>query len=180
MIWATVQIHCNSDPLSHWSQIWSVHDQSHSCTTQQFSNSQRALTRFAQIYLSSDTVSLRVSGPMGRELSSIRCLTSDADCRARLSLVPLTNWLQIRGFHNPSLSPANLLELLTELRKPVRLPIYCQRNAGDVGPISGWGRSPEGGNGNLLQYSCLGSPVNRGAWCAVVCGVAKSQTWLSD
>ena len=35
--------------------------------------------------------------------------------------------------------------------------------------------SPEGGNGNPLQYSCLKNPLDRGAWCATVQGVAKSQ-----
>ena len=36
-------------------------------------------------------------------------------------------------------------------------------SAGDVGLVPGLGRSPEAGNGNLLQYSCLGNPMNRGA-----------------
>ena len=36
------------------------------------------------------------------------------------------------------------------------------------------------GNGNPLQYSCLGNPMGRGAWCTTVHGVTKSQTWLSD
>ena len=36
------------------------------------------------------------------------------------------------------------------------------------------------GNGNPLQYSCLGNPMDRGAWWAVVHGVAESQTLLSD
>ena len=35
------------------------------------------------------------------------------------------------------------------------------------------GRSPGGGNGNLLQYSCLGNPMERGAWQATLHGVAK-------
>ena len=42
------------------------------------------------------------------------------------------------------------------------------------------GRSPEGGNGNLLQNSWLGNPINRGSWQATVHGVAKSQTRLSE
>ena len=50
-------------------------------------------------------------------------------------------------------------------------------NAGDLGLIPGLGRSPGKGKGNLLQYSCLENPVDRGAW---VHGVAKSQTRLSD
>ena len=46
-------------------------------------------------------------------------------------------------------------------------------NAGDVGLILGLDRSPEEGNGNPLQYSCLGNPMDRGAWQATVHGVAK-------
>ena len=46
-------------------------------------------------------------------------------------------------------------------------------NAGDAGPIPGSGRSSGGGNGNPLQYSCLGNPMDRGAWRATVHGVAK-------
>ena len=40
--------------------------------------------------------------------------------------------------------------------------------------------TPEGGNGNLLQYSCLRSPMDRGVWWATGHWVAKSQTQLSD
>ena len=46
-------------------------------------------------------------------------------------------------------------------------------NTGDVGLISGSGRSPGGGNGNPLQYSCLGNLKNRGAWWATVHRVAE-------
>ena len=49
-------------------------------------------------------------------------------------------------------------------------------NAGDVGSIPGSGRSFGGGNGNPLQYSCLESPMDRGAWQATVHVVAKSWT----
>ena len=49
-------------------------------------------------------------------------------------------------------------------------------NAGDVGLIPGLGRSPGGGNGNPLQYSCLGNRLDSGAWWATVHRVAKSQT----
>ena len=52
-------------------------------------------------------------------------------------------------------------------------------NAGDTRDavsIPGWRRSPGGGNGNLLQYSCLENPMDRGAWWATVHGVTKS--WL--
>ena len=46
-------------------------------------------------------------------------------------------------------------------------------NAGDVGSIPGLGRSPGERNGSPLQYSCLGNPMDRGAWRAGVRGVAK-------
>ena len=49
-------------------------------------------------------------------------------------------------------------------------------NAGDLGSIPGLGRSPVDGNGNPLQYSCLGNPVDREAWQATVHGLAKS--WI--
>ena len=47
------------------------------------------------------------------------------------------------------------------------------------GLIPGLGRSPGEGNGYWLQYSCLGNPMDRGAWPAGVHGAPKSQTWLS-
>ena len=53
-------------------------------------------------------------------------------------------------------------------------------NAKDVGSIPGLERSPGGGNGNPLQYSCLENSKSREAWWAAVHRVAKSQTWLSD
>ena len=46
----------------------------------------------------------------------------------------------------------------------------------DTASITGSGRSPGGGHGNPLQYSCLENPMNREAWQATVHGVAKSQT----
>ena len=44
---------------------------------------------------------------------------------------------------------------------------------GDTGSIPGSGRSSGGGNGNPLQYSCLGNPMGRGPWLATVHGMAK-------
>ena len=54
-------------------------------------------------------------------------------------------------------------------------------NPGDLGSIPGWGRSPGGGYGYPLPYSCLENPMDRGAWWAAVHGVEKSQTrlWLT-
>ena len=46
-------------------------------------------------------------------------------------------------------------------------------NAGDTGLIPGSGRSPGEGNGNPLQYSCLGNPMDRGAWRAAVHEIIK-------
>ena len=56
-------------------------------------------------------------------------------------------------------------------------------NVRGMGLIPGLGRFPGEGNGNLVQYSCLGSPMNRGAWWASVrCkkGCKKSQTRHSN
>ena len=53
-------------------------------------------------------------------------------------------------------------------------------NAGDPGSIPGSGRSPGEENGNPLQYSCLGNPMDRGTWWATVHGVIKSWTQLRD
>ena len=54
-------------------------------------------------------------------------------------------------------------------------------NAGDIkdtGSTPGSGRSPGGGHGNPCQYSCLGNPMDRGAWQATVRRVAKSRIGL--
>ena len=55
---------------------------------------------------------------------------------------------------------------------------YNARNVGDAGAVPGWGRSPGGGHGNPLQYSCQEIPMDRGAWRATVYRVAKSRTQL--
>ena len=61
-----------------------------------------------------------------------------------------------------------------------RASLVAAHNVGDLGSVPGLGRSPGGGRGNLLQYSFLENPVDRGAWWATVHGVTKSQTRLSD
>ena len=90
----------------------------------------------------------------------------------------LFNW-QVTG------TIINLFEGLTYLSPSNRLTFIgfptwlsgkesvCQ--AKDVGLTTGSGRSPGKGNGNPLQYSCLGNPMDRGAWWATVHGVTKSQ-----
>ena len=58
-------------------------------------------------------------------------------------------------------------------------PLADAGDSRDAGSIPGLGRSSGVGNGKLLQYPCLENSINRGAWWAIVHGVAKSQTWLS-
>ena len=53
-------------------------------------------------------------------------------------------------------------------------------SAGDPGLIPGLGRSPGGGHGNPLQYSCLENSTDKGAWWATVRGVSKGKTGLRD
>ena len=54
----------------------------------------------------------------------------------------------------------------------------CQ--AGDMGSIPGSGGSPREGNGNPLQYSCLGNPMDRGDWQATVHGVTKESDTMKQ
>ena len=62
----------------------------------------------------------------------------------------------------------------------VKNPPANEGDTKDAGSISGLGKSPGGGNGNLLQYSCLENPMDKGAWQATVHGVVKSWTRLSN
>ena len=65
----------------------------------------------------------------------------------------------------------NLKLLLGYLDSSVSKESTC--NAGDPGSIPGLGRSPGEGNSNSFQYSCLGNPMDRGAWWATVHGIAR-------
>ena len=53
-------------------------------------------------------------------------------------------------------------------------------NARDTDVIPGLGRSLGEGNGNPFQYSCLGNPMDRGAWCATVHGITKDSNFVSS
>ena len=53
-------------------------------------------------------------------------------------------------------------------------------NTGEEGSIPGSGKSPGGGHGSPIQHSCLGNPMDGGAWRAALHGVAKGRTQLSD
>ena len=68
----------------------------------------------------------------------------------------------------------------SQLALMLKNPPASAGDARDTGSIPGLGRSPGGGNGNPLLYSCLGNPMDRGAWWAIVHGVAKSQTWVKQ
>ena len=61
----------------------------------------------------------------------------------------------------------------------VKNPPANAGGARDAGSLSESGRAPGGGSGNPFQYSCLGNPMDRGAWWNTVHGVAESQTQLS-
>ena len=61
----------------------------------------------------------------------------------------------------------------------VKIPPAKAEDAEEVGSIHGPGRSPEGGNGNPLPYSCLEKSMDRRAWWATAHGVAKSRTQSS-
>ena len=72
---------------------------------------------------------------------------------------------------------------LSQLKKKKKNPPLMQEtacNAGNTDSKSGSGRSPTEGKGYPLQYSCLENSMDRGAWCAIVHGVARSRTWLSN
>ena len=67
----------------------------------------------------------------------------------------------------------------SQVTQVVKNPPTNAGDAGDLGLISGTGRSLRGGNGNPFQYSRLENPTDRAAWWATVHGVANSQTRLS-
>ena len=80
-------------------------------------------------------------------------------------------WESVLGRHIPAEGfPAG-----ARVKEPA---CQCRRHKRDAGLIPGSGRSPAGGNGNCLQCSCLGNPMDRGAWPAAVHRVARSQTQL--
>ena len=62
----------------------------------------------------------------------------------------------------------------------VKNPPANAEDTRDMSSIPGWGRYPEVGNGNPLQFSCLENSIDRGAWRATVNGAAKSCIQLND
>ena len=81
---------------------------------------------------------------------------------AQHSAWPLINtFIQVRGFPGGSV---------------IKNQSASAGDSGDPGWIPGSGKSPRGGNGTPLQYSCWENPMDRGAWWATVPGVAESWT----
>ena len=101
------------------------------------------------------------------------------------SQVPLLGWMSVpssqKAHYNPSYRLSSQLKIWN---LKISAQLFSGKesacNAGDLGLISGLGRSPGTGHGNPLQYSCLENPMDRGAWRATVHGVAKSQTRLKQ
>ena len=82
--------------------------------------------------------------------------------------------------HHTHTHPSSQVVLVVKKKKKKKILLA---NAGDIRDevsIPGSGRSPGGGNGNLLQYSSRDSHMARKAWQAIVHRVAKNQTQLSD
>ena len=81
-----------------------------------------------------------------------------------------------------SIKKKHKLRLLNEIMVPRWLNIknHLQYRRHGFNSTPGSGRSPGGGHGNPLQYSCLKNPMDRGAWQATVHGVSKSWTRLSN
>ena len=81
-----------------------------------------------------------------------------------------------------SVPPLRFLYQSTKVASQVALvvknPLADAGDVRDVGLIPEWGRSPGGGHGNPLQYSCLENPMDKGAWWAAVHRVVKSWVWL--
>ena len=103
----------------------------------------------------------------------------------------LTNWWRWQDYQRLSLGTL-LINFTVSQEKLVEYKVswlsrWCSGkesacsvgDAGDVGLIPESGRSPGEGNGNTLQYSCLESSMDRGAWRATVHGVSEGRTRLS-
>ena len=81
---------------------------------------------------------------------------------------------QLCSFH--MLAGASQVVLVVKKKKKKKKTKNLHANAGDEGSIPDLGRSPGGGYGNPLQYSCLENPMDRGVWWVTVHRVTKSRT----
>ena len=83
----------------------------------------------------------------------------------------MTGWLTRKS---------SLIARVSRVVLAVKDPPASAGDLWDIGSIPGSGRSPGGGNGNPLQYSCLENPMDRRAWWATFHGVTKSRTGLKQ
>ena len=107
-------------------------------------------------------------------LKNIKCISTTE------SLYSLFLWNSLLPDLLPSPSSLSIFIILSsEIATLVLVVKNLPANAGDIregGLIPGMGRSPGGGHGKPLQYSCLENPMDRAAWQAAAHEVAKSQT----
>ena len=91
---------------------------------------------------------------------------------AGVAVIPSRIWQSNNGFRqiNSDITNNGLPQWLSG-----KEPACSAGEAGDMGSIPESGRSPGGGHGNPLQYSCLENPMDKGGWQATVHRVAKSQ-----
>ena len=80
------------------------------------------------------------------------------------------------GHAGRSLKEIQRLRMASQVALVVKNRPASAGDRSDTGSVPGLGRLPGGGNGNPLQYSCLGNPMDREAWWAAVHRVAKSRT----
>ena len=126
--------------------------------------------------------SLLPSAGDGQWLLHTHHLVSPAQAQER-SCPSLQHWTQVAlgglaGRHGPTWELGVAPEMLGFPGGTivVKNPPTKARDGRDTSLIPGLGTSPGGGHGNPLQYSCLESPMDRGAWRAAVCRVAEPDT----
>ena len=78
----------------------------------------------------------------------------------------------------PFFPPSSMFDWVSQVTVVVKNPLAIEGGVRDTGLTPGSRRSPGGGHGNPLQYSCLENPLEREAWWVTVHGVTKSQTRL--
>ena len=106
-------------------------------------------------------------GKYGISISGSRRLSQTGSCYLDLGVLTCMN---SNYPETVNCQPSAMVQ--TSSPKPA-YPSASAGDAGDRGSIPGSERSPGGGNGNPLQYSCLENPTDRGAWWATVHGVTK-------
>ena len=89
----------------------------------------------------------------------------------------MTEWLSLLHFFNQTLWSWIISEWASQVALVVK---NLSASAGNAVSISGSERSSGEGNGKPLQYSCLGNPMDRGAWWVTIHGVANSWTQLKQ